>query len=625
MSLISERLAQLPHDSGVYLMKDRRGAIIYVGKAKNLKNRVSSYFQSGSQHTYKTRALVAEIVDFDLMLTQSEVEALLLERTLIRHHQPRYNILLRDDKEYPFLRICFEDPWPRIQKVRRRKEDGAHYIGPFSSSSRLNMLLKQVYKIFPLIRCSVHEFKTATRPCNYYHMKMCLGPCTLPVDRDLYVGLVRDAVSLLEGNVSDLKKQLTFKMEAAARAERYEAAAQMRDQIRAIDLLTQQQVAILSSTVDADIIGSEARDQFRAFHVSNVRNRTLLGGDHYIVERSAGSDQEELASFILQYYARRPIPKRIIVRSNQELGPELAAAIAQAEDFVPSIESARPGEEMDLLEIAERNAEHQMEVQQGVRTQQQVALQMLRETLSLPRWPERIECIDISNLQGMAIVASDVCFMNGKPAKDLYRRYEIKTVTGAPDDFASMREVVERRLNRALHDDDLPDLLIIDGGRPQVEAVKAIISNYPQLDLPFVGIAKSRLDKGPRDDSRSIEATKERLVLPEQEYPIELEEGTPLFRLVTRIRDEAHRFAITYHRKKRSKISHKSILDEIAGIGPTLKKRLLQEFGSVEGIRNASLDRLLGVKGMNEKTAINLHSLLGDKTAEKEQESSSEA
>lgn len=614
MSPLSERLAQLPHDSGVYLMKDRRGAIIYVGKAKNLKNRVSSYFQSGSQHTFKTRALVGEIADFDLMLTQSEVEALLLERTLIRHHQPRYNILLRDDKEYPFLRICFEDPWPRIQKVRRRKEDGAHYIGPFSSASRLNMLLKQVYRIFPLIRCSVHEFKTATRPCNYYHMKMCLGPCTLPVDRDLYVGLVRDAVSLLEGNVSELKQQLELKMQAAARAERYETAAQIRDQMRSIDLLTQQQVAILSTTVDADIIGSIARDHYRAFHVSNVRNRTLLGGDHYIVERSAGTDQEELASFILQYYARRPIPRRIIVRSNQDLGADLASVISQAEDFVTTIESARPGEETDLLEIAERNAEHQMEVQQGMRTQQQVALQMLRETLSLPRWPERIECIDISNLQGMAIVASDVCFMNGKPAKDLYRRYEIKTVSGAPDDFASMREVVERRLHRAIHDDDLPDLLIIDGGRPQVEAVKAIISNFPQLDLPFVGIAKSRLEKGPRDDSRAIGASKERLVLPDQDDPIELDEGTALFRLVTRIRDEAHRFAITYHRKKRSKIAHKSLLDDIPGIGPTLKKRLLQEFGSVEGIRNASLDRLQMVKGMNEKTALNLYSSLEGKT-----------
>ncbi len=613
---LTDKLKQLPSDSGVYLMKDKKGTIIYVGKAKNLKNRVSSYFQSSSQHSYKTRALVGDICDFDLMLVQNEVEALLLERTLIRHHLPRFNILLRDDKEYPFLRICYEDPWPRIQKVRRRKDDGAHYIGPFSSSSRLNVLLRQVYKIFPLIRCSPHEFKTAKRPCNYYHMKMCLGPCNLPVDRKYYISLIKDAASLLEGNVSKLRRELESKMKFAAKAENYELAAQLRDQIQAIDHISQQQVAVLDTTVDADIIGVTSAGDKRSFNVTMVRNRTMIGGDHYIVESSAGSASEEMTSFILQYYTNKQVPALILLRDATELEAELASVICQQQDSSSMIRIAKKGEEHDLLEISERNAMHQLEAQENQKNQQQLGLQLLQETLALPRWPERIECIDISNLQATAIVASDVCFVNGKPAKEFYRRYEIKTVVGAPDDFASMQEVVRRRIERAIRDEDMPDLLIIDGGRPQVRAVMEIVESYPDLKLAVVGLAKSRLDKGRRNDNRSVEASKERLVLPYQEEPIELVEGSHVYRLVTRIRDEAHRFAITYHRKKRQGLSHASILDDVSGIGPALKKRLLIEFGTVDGIKLASLERLMSIKGVNEKTAMNLHTALRAKESE---------
>ncbi len=607
MTNLAEKLKQLPTDSGVYLMKDRKGTIIYVGKAKNLKNRVSSYFQNSNQHTYKTRALVGDIQDFDLMLVKNEVEALLLERTLIRHHMPRYNILLRDDKEYPFLRISYEHPWPRIQKVRRRKADGAHYIGPFSSSSRLNVLLRQVYKIFPLIRCSPHEFKTAKRPCNYYHMKMCLGPCTLPVDRAFYVSLLRSASELLEGNVTKLKKQLDSEMRAAAKAERFEQAAQIRDQIQAIEHISQQQVAILDSTVDADIVGVFSAGDKRSFNVTMVRNRSMLGGDHFIVESSAGSPSEEMTSFLLQYYANKQVPALILLRDASEIEEDLAKVLSSEDSSPPTIRSAKKGEEADLLDISEKNATHQMEQEENQKNQQQLGLQLLQETLDLPRWPERIECIDISNTQGTAIVASDVCFINGKPAKEFYRRYEVKTVVGGPDDFASMQEIVKRRIERALRDDDLPDLLIIDGGRPQIRAVMEIANTYPELNLPIVGLAKSRLDKGRRSDLGAIDASKERLVLPDREDPIELAPGGHVYRLVTRIRDEAHRFAITYHRKKRQGLSHASVLDEVAGIGPTLKKRLLVEFGTIEAIRDSSLERLMSIKGVTEKTAINLH------------------
>jgi excinuclease ABC subunit C len=502
MSRLEQKLNQLPQDSGVYLMKDKRGAIIYVGKAKNLKNRVSSYFHSSNQHSYKTRALVSEIVDLDLMLTKTEVEALLLERTLIRHHQPRFNILLRDDKEYPLIRICLDDPWPRMEKVRRRKDDGAHYIGPFGSASRLSLLLRQVYRIFPLIRCSPHEFKAATRPCNYYHMKMCMGPCTLPVDRDVYLSHVRSAISMLEGQTGPLREQLAKKMQEAAERERYELAAQYRDQIRAIESMAQNQVAILSDLVDADVIGMIEKEGHIGFHVLTIRQRTLLGGDPFIVPTSADTPPEAMSSFILQYYAQRVAPQLILVRDASELSLGLGSVLSEERPI--QVTTVKAGEARDLLEIAERNAIHQLDSQYGQKQQQQVGLQLLQETLGLETWLERIECIDISNLQGTAIVASNVCFIQGKPAKEFYRRYQVKTVSGGPDDFASIREVVERRLERGLRDDDLPNLLMIDGGRPQVQAAMSVLQQFPQLHLPLVGLAKSRLDKGLRNDQQAI-------------------------------------------------------------------------------------------------------------------------
>ncbi|MCX6130691.1 MAG: excinuclease ABC subunit UvrC, partial [Proteobacteria bacterium] len=517
MSLLADKIQKLPTDSGVYLMKNRKGTIIYVGKAKNLKNRVATYFHGSLQHSSKTRALVSEIFDFDLMLTKTEIEALLLERTLIRHHMPHFNILLRDDKQYPYLRICLTDPWPRIEKVRRRNEDGAHYIGPFGSSSRLAMVLKQVYRIFPLIRCSPHEFKAATRPCNYYHMKMCLGPCTLPVDRRHYISVMQSAISLLEGNISELKASLENMMGEAAQKELYEEAALFRDQIQNLEQLAQQQVVILDKTVNADLIAAIEKDSWISFQVSSVRNRALLGGDSFLVPVSAESLQEALASFILQYYANRQVPALILVRSVEDISADLGEVLSLEQGISCKILQVTDQEQVDLLEMTEKNALHQLEQKSLIGTQNLIAAKTLQEYLHLPKTPERIECIDISNLQATAIVASNVCFIDGKAAKNFYRRYEIKTVSGSADDFASIREVMQRRLERALGDDDLPDLMIIDGGRPQVRAAMEVLKQYPQLDLALIGLAKSRADKGPRDDQRAMKFSKERIVLPDQE------------------------------------------------------------------------------------------------------------
>jgi excinuclease ABC subunit C len=430
------------------------------------------------------------------------------------------------------------------------------------------------------------------------------------VERDLYINIMRGAVSLLEGNVRELQKHLEEKMQQAASSEKYEQAAQFRDQMKAITHITQSQVAILDQTVDADIIGVMEAPGFLSFQVSTVRHRALLGADSFITRDSASTLEEALESFILQYYTNRQVPPLILTREIDGFSHELAQVLAQNQETPTLIRKAQSREELDILELTEKNARHQWEQNSRLNDQSQVALQLLQETLDLKILPRRMECIDISNLQGTAIVASAVCFIDGKAAKNFYRRYEIKTVEGGPDDFASIREVVERRLERGIRDDDLPDLLIIDGGKPQVRAAMEIVSRYPQLGLPLVGLAKARIDKGLRDDSSAVRYSKERLVLPDRDESIELEEGSPVFRLVTRIRDEAHRFAITYHRKKRQKIAHASILDDIPGVGPTLKNRLLQEFGSFEALKSSSLERLLHVKGVSEKVAINIYTAL---------------
>ncbi|SMF33006.1 excinuclease ABC subunit UvrC [Pseudobacteriovorax antillogorgiicola] len=607
---LREKIEHLPKSPGVYFMKNCKGKIIYVGKAKNLKSRVSSYFQSRDQHI-KTRALVDEIKDFDLMITKTEVEALLLERSMIRHHQPYYNILLRDDKEYPFVRVDFNDPWPRIQKVRKRKDDGAKYVGPFGNAGVLNGMLKTVFRVFPLIRCSPYEFKNAKRPCNYYHMKMCLGPCVLDVSRDEYVAMVRQALDLLDGKNRDVKAEIRKKMFTAAQDEKFEQAARYRDQITLLESIGQHQAVVVKDYEDADAIGSYESAGTMTFNVTMVRNFVVIASDSYSVGASIDGPEETLESFLLQYYHNRTVPDHLILPLKLENPIDLVEALCVDQETTAKFVSHGRGDAKDLLELASRNARFYFDQNQNLQLKQKAELEILQSTLQLDRMPRRMECIDISNMQGSAIVASDVCFVDGKPAKDLYRRYNIKTVSNKNDDFASIREVVERRLERGVREDDLPDLLVIDGGKGQLNAALEAAQSFAGLSLPIVALAKSRTDRyGISDKDYKPSASKERIFIAGQEYPIELQEGSPAHRLMTRIRDEAHRFAITFHRQKRQKSSHASILDEVPGVGPVLRKRLIQQFGDVDGIRRASLEQLQEVKGLQEKTAVALYTLL---------------
>lgn len=586
-------------------MKGSKGQVLYVGKAKELKSRVSSYFTDSKDHSPKTRSLVREIFDFEVMLVKTEVEALLLERTLIKHHQPPFNILLRDDKEYPFIRIDFSVDWPRLEIVRRRQDDRAEYFGPFSAAGSLKTSLDAIKRVFPLIRCNQWEFEHAKRVCNYYHMKMCLGPCVLNVDKDAYKSMLRDSMALLEGKNEDVVKTLQSKMLVASEREQFELAASYRDQIKAIDILTEKQSVMVAPDIDGDVISLVQSNDVIAIHVAMIRGGKLLGGDSFTFATSGIENREEtLPHFLLQYYEGRFIPPRIVVDCELENASDIANAI-QSEGLKPSelrtlrnLRSPWP----DLASIALKNAQYAHDEAVRAMDRRRSSLEALQATLGLASPPRRIECIDISNLQGTAIVASDICFIDGHPEKSLYRSYNIETVQGAPDDFASIREVVKRRLERGIRDNDMPDLLVIDGGRGQLESALSALAEFPGLNLQIVSLAKSRTEKTTQRSSAPKHSL-ERVFKPGQDTPIPLVPGSPAFRIMTQVRDEAHRFAITKHRKKRSSLGQKSLLETVDGVGPKIRAALLKHFGSIDAIANANVDALTLVKGVSRELA----------------------
>ena len=598
-------------------MKDSGGTIIYVGKAASLKSRVTSYFR-GSDHTTKTRALVEQIQDFDILLTKTESEALLLERTLIKHHKPKYNILLQDDKEFPLVRIDLKSDWPRFTKVRRRKDDGATYLGPFSSASSLRAAMQLMYRVFPLIRCSPHEFANARRPCNYYHMKQCLAPCTLPVPREQYVAMVQDSITFLEGRDRHLIATIKNRMAEAAQSENFELAATLRDQLNALSEVAERQAVVLEDGTSAHFLGFAADEGNFAVHVLQVDDGKMTGGQSYVFPLGIHNSSDDLCQFLIQYYDKIKVPP--IVYSPQGL---LSEQDQPGLIEVLSLQLAKPVKFMfpqrgvlaQALEIAQKNASFALEEHSRDYLKRQTVLDLVKGLLNLAERPRRIECIDISNFGGDAIVASNVCFMDGKPAKEFYRHYTLKTVgtgpSSGPDDFASMREVVTRRIERGLRDGDLPQLLVVDGGKGQLSAALDALATFPQLALPLAGLAKSRIEKSAlRKFADGPSHSDERIFLPGAETPIPLPVGSPEHRLLTHLRDEAHRFAITFHRKKRDKISLGSALDQLSGIGPAIRKRLFEAFGDIPGMRRSSLDQLQAIKGMSRTTAVRLHAWL---------------
>jgi excinuclease ABC subunit C len=613
---LKTKVTGIPDEPGCYLMKNSKGAIIYVGKAVGLKSRVGQYFGASSRHDYKTSKLVEHIADFDIIITKTGVEALLLERTLIKHHKPQFNILLRDDKEYPYLRVAMNDQWPRIEKVRRRKDDGAVYLGPFGSAGQLKKLLDAAYRIFPLIRCSRHEFANTKRPCNYFHMKMCLAPCTKPVEPAQYKAMISDALDFIRGNNKELVRGLRERMQAAAETENFELAAIYRDQLTAFESVTERQSVVVHEIDSADFIGFAKNELKVSLYLLQVRDGYLVSSDSFVLASPVQTEQEALTEFMIQYYDGRSLPREIALPFLPDDADHLKVALLESHPDHGGLTLRVPsrGSWGDLLDMAQKNAFHHLQDADQAEQKRRTELEVIREKLRLGKTPRRIECIDISNIQGTAIVASNVCFIDGRPARDQYRHYTIKTVVGAPDDFSSIHEVVDRRLRRAEEENDLPDLLVIDGGRGQLNAAAEAMAKHPAAQCELVSLAKSRVEKkrGRAEflNTGDVRRTYERIFFPDRETPVSLAPGTPEFRLFTQIRDEAHRFAISHHRKRRAKISASSDLDAIPGIGPKLRAKIMETFGGLEGLRRASLDELRGVKGLRESAAIALHSFL---------------
>ena len=605
------KIARLPDSPGCYLMKDADGTIIYVGKAINLKNRVRSYFRD-TAHTPKVAAMISHIADFDILLCESNLEALCLECNLIKEHQPYYNILLKDDKHYPYLRLDLKEMYPRLTLARRMEKDGARYFGPYIGATAVKQIIDAVRDVFPLRTCrKKFPLKNPVRPCINYDMGKCLAPCAGQCDEARYWDMMDGVLDFLSGNYGLVIDRLTARMnEAAARME-YEKAAAIRDKIRDVRGLMERQIAIRTDRSEQDIIAL-ARDGLDAMaQVIYVRGGRMLGGDHFILPREGGEDAADtLASFLTQYYSEGSlIPRHVLVQCLPEGQREpLEQWLRQMKGGAVTLLTPQRGEKHDLVLLAEKNARDALDkrnAKAAVREERTAgAAANLGRLLGLDRFPRRIEGYDISNTQGAQSVGSMVVFIDGEPAKKEYRQFRIKTVEGA-NDFASLNEVLGRRFRHGLEElrerteqglpaaggkfSDLPDLILIDGGPQQLRFARQALLDLgvPEGQVAMFGLAE-RLEE---------------IFVPDREEPIVLDHRTPELQLVQRIRDEAHRTAITHHRALRGKAMVHSALDDIPGIGPARRRALLKRFGSVKALKAATLEELLQVPGMNRPAA----------------------
>ncbi len=595
---LEEKLQNLPDSPGVYLMKDVKGHVIYVGKALSLWNRVRSYFQKGAMGE-KTEMLVRQIVDLETIMTHTELEALILESNLIKKHHPRYNIILRDDKNYPYLRFDMKAEYPRLDVVRGLKKDGALYYGPYVPAGGMWELLSLIRRTFPLATCK-KEFKKdrPERPCVQHQIGRCMAPCSGEVDMGAYQDMVGQVRLFLEGKNRDLLDLLKQRMAEASDAMEYERAAELRDRIAKIEGAFEKQKIISPGFENQDVIGMVSEGGHANIQALFIRNGMLLGRKDFTIPDVHGmTDEEVMTDFLRQFYAKEMIVPAEVLLPFEVPDRELFEVWltekrgAKCEVLVP-----QRGRKRELVQMASDNAGQSLREHLLSRKSKERVLLRLQEELGLRNLPRRIEAFDISNIQGAEAVASMVSFENNLPDKRNYKRFKIKSVQGQ-DDFASMAEVIRRRYTKAKEEGILPDLILIDGGKGQLNAALEVLLELG-IDGPDVfGLAKAR--SGEEGSEREFE----RVFLAGVDEPIILEPTSQTTHLVARVRDEAHRFAITYHRKLREKRAIKSELDDIPGIGPARKKALLRHFGSLEKIKQATVEELSAVKGMTKTAA----------------------
>lgn len=610
MADLENTLKTLPKRPGVYLMKGKRSQILYVGKAKVLARRVRGYFQSGGETTPKTRSLVSQVVAVETIVTGSELEALILENNLIKRHRPKYNVILRDDKNYPLLRLSVKDDYPRLEKVRRIQKDGALYFGPYVPAGGLQEMLKLLRKIFPLPNCSIEIDGAQDRPCIEFEIKRCLAPCTGNQSQQDYRRMIDQLILFLRGKDKTLVKSLKTLMKKRAAALDFESAARLRDQIVQVERALQQQRITSAKMEDLDVIALARENESIAIQILFIRAGKMIGKKDFFLEGLTETSADALLTAFLQrfYHKEVMIPPSIILPSVLRDKVLLEIWLSERRGEGVKLHTPKRGKGTALIRLAEENAESALMAHLQIPSGGQSQLKKLKDLFGLKRLPSRIEAYDISNMLGTNAVGSMVVFEDGKAKKSDYRHFRIKTIAGA-DDFAMMAEVLSRRFNPEtikLSDEALPDLILIDGGKGQLSSVLTALSRIStQIDLPridLIGLAKERNERG------------ERVYLPGKSEPIELAPASPATHLLMQVRDEAHRFAVSYHRKLRSKTFFETPLQRVEGIGPLRRQALLKHFGSLNLIRQATLEALQSAPRMNKTVAKRLFEDLKNKS-----------
>jgi excinuclease ABC subunit C len=656
---IQSVLNSLPHKPGIYLMKDATGTIIYVGKAISLFNRVRSYFQESTDHSPKNRSMVAKIEDIEFLVVRNEVEALVLESNYIKQYRPKYNVLLRDDKSYPYIKVALKEDFPRVYRVRSFQRDGNRYFGPYTNSGAVDATLDLLNKLFSFRTCRYDssvwappregtppagwKLKLLNRPCTQYYIHRCVAPCVAYTTREEYDKIIQQVILFLEGKHDEVLRSLEERMQQAAEDLNFEEAARIRDRIKAVErVLEKQRIINTEGQDDQDVIALASGDDETCAQVFFFRNGKLIGREYFILQGTRDSSPSEvMASFMQQFYETAPhIPASIVSEVEPDDRSVLQSWLKEKRKGTPdgntavTISVPKRGEKLRLVEMVKQNAREVLE-QQRIKwltdsQKTQMALEELQEALNLVAPPQRIECYDISNTQGTNSVGAMVVFEGGRPKNGEYRRFKIKTVEGA-NDVASHQEVLRRRFRKVssamqegeitaavdkvsseeseennpslAHDWALPDLIIIDGGKPQLNGAMGVLNDL-HLEIPTIGLAKEA-------GSHSKLTTAEEIYTPGSPEPIILPRNSQGLYLLQRIRDEAHRFGITYHRKLRSDKTFKSVLDEIQGIGPRRKKALMQHYGSVKAISAASVEELASLDGMTKDAAEKVKEYMG--------------
>ncbi len=599
-------LKSLPEKPGIYVFRSRAGDVLYVGKAVRLRSRVRSYFAKRTGRGPWIQKMVEEAATLEHVVTANEIEALILESNYVKKHKPRHNVLLRDDKHFPYMKLSTGEDYPRLSVVRRPAGDAHSYLGPFPSASSLRRTIRFLQKTFHIRPCTGGiEDKTAKR-CIYFQMGQCLGPCDDYQSREDYRGGVTDALDFLKGKNRELVGKLRKQMEEYSREMEYEAAAKVRDQIQGIEHVTQRQTMLSVKGGEQDVVGCYREGEKATFRLFFIRGGRLLGDQGFhLAAREEVPDGEVVSAFVKQYYGEKTFfPDEVLLPAPVEDAALIAQWLTERRGKKVSVQAPRRGDKRRLVEMASENASHAQEQENALVRKEQQTLDEIRRALSLEELPVRIEAFDVSNLQGSHIVGASVVFQDGRPLKDGYRRYKVRSVAQAPDDYSSMREIVFRRLEGLVNEGgDMPDLLLIDGGKGQLSSAASALEELGVADVALCALSKGRSADNP--EAQDV------VFLPGRADPVRLEEGSAAKLLLQRIRDEVHRFVLTFHRTRRRRAGLRSSLDDVPGLGPKRRRSLLRTFGSLRGVLEASDAHLLEVEGITPGLVSALREKLG--------------